>query len=113
VHYVFGKINYGGLKHNSLYLGLVLPSGGWQSLIVSIVNSCNVFMYLTKMTFSNQLDLFWAQCYKTFLFVIYGFLSQARVLVSAKYCQPSLILLLWVRPGAYPRVEYLKGALFI
>jgi hypothetical protein len=22
VHYVFGKINYGGLKHNSLYLGL-------------------------------------------------------------------------------------------
>jgi hypothetical protein len=24
---VFGKINYGGLKHNSLYLGLVLPSG--------------------------------------------------------------------------------------
>jgi hypothetical protein len=25
---VFGKINYGGLKHNSLYLGLVLPSGG-------------------------------------------------------------------------------------
>jgi hypothetical protein len=28
LHYVFGKINYGGLKHNSLYLGLVLPSGG-------------------------------------------------------------------------------------
>jgi hypothetical protein len=28
VHSVFGKINYGGLKHNSLYLGLVLPSGG-------------------------------------------------------------------------------------
>jgi hypothetical protein len=26
--YVFGKINYGGLKHNSLYLGLVLPFGG-------------------------------------------------------------------------------------
>jgi hypothetical protein len=25
---VFGKINYGGLKHNSLYLDLVLPSGG-------------------------------------------------------------------------------------
>ncbi len=21
MHYVFGKINYGGLKHNSLYLG--------------------------------------------------------------------------------------------
>ncbi len=31
---VFGKINYGGWKHNSSYLGLVLPSGGWQSLIV-------------------------------------------------------------------------------
>jgi len=28
VHSVFGKINYGGLKHNSLYLGLGLPSGG-------------------------------------------------------------------------------------
>ncbi len=28
VHSVFGKINYGGLKHNSLYLGLVVPSGG-------------------------------------------------------------------------------------
>jgi hypothetical protein len=28
VHSVFGKMNYGGLKHNSLYLGLVLPSYG-------------------------------------------------------------------------------------
>jgi hypothetical protein len=28
VHSVFGKINYDGLKHNSLYLGLVLSSGG-------------------------------------------------------------------------------------
>jgi hypothetical protein len=28
VHSVFGKINYGGLKHNSFYLGPVLPSGG-------------------------------------------------------------------------------------
>ena len=27
MHSVFGKINYGGLKHNSLYLGLVQPSG--------------------------------------------------------------------------------------
>jgi hypothetical protein len=34
VHSVSGKINYGGLKHNSLFLGLVLPSGGWQSLII-------------------------------------------------------------------------------
>jgi len=34
LHSVFGKINYGGLKHDSLYLGLVLPSGGWQSLIL-------------------------------------------------------------------------------
>ncbi len=33
MHSVFGKINYGGLKHNSLYLGPVLPSGGGQSLI--------------------------------------------------------------------------------
>jgi hypothetical protein len=28
VHFVFGKIYHGGLKHNSLYLGLVLQSGG-------------------------------------------------------------------------------------
>jgi hypothetical protein len=35
VYSVFGKINYGGLKHNSLYLGLVLSSSGWQSLILS------------------------------------------------------------------------------
>jgi hypothetical protein len=28
VHSVLGKINHGGLKHNSLYLGLVLPFGG-------------------------------------------------------------------------------------
>ncbi len=33
VNSVCGKINYGGLKHNSSYLGLVLPSGGSQSLI--------------------------------------------------------------------------------
>ncbi len=33
MHYVFGKINYGCLKHNSLYLGLMLPPGGLQSLI--------------------------------------------------------------------------------
>jgi hypothetical protein len=26
-------MNYGGLKHNSLYLGLLLTSGGWQSII--------------------------------------------------------------------------------
>ncbi len=37
MHSVFGKINYGGLKHNSLYLGLVLPSGGWQSLILKVL----------------------------------------------------------------------------
>ncbi len=36
VHYVFDKINYGSLKHSSLYLGLVQPSGGRQSLIVFI-----------------------------------------------------------------------------
>ncbi len=33
MHSVFDKIYYGGLKHNSIYLGLVLQSGGWQSLI--------------------------------------------------------------------------------
>ncbi len=38
---VFGKINYGGLKHNSLYLGLVLPSGGWQSLNGSLNQPCD------------------------------------------------------------------------
>jgi hypothetical protein len=33
VHSVIGKINYGGLKYNSLFLGLVLPFGGCQSVI--------------------------------------------------------------------------------
>jgi hypothetical protein len=28
MHSVLGKIYYGSLKHNSLKLGLVLPSGG-------------------------------------------------------------------------------------
>ena len=32
MHSVLGKINYGGSKCSSLYLGLVLPSGGRQSL---------------------------------------------------------------------------------
>ncbi len=41
MHSVFGKINYGGLKHNSVYLGLVLPSGGWQNLIVSQFVCCH------------------------------------------------------------------------
>jgi len=39
VHSLFGKINYGGLKHNSLYLGLELPSDGWQSLIKCILTT--------------------------------------------------------------------------
>ncbi len=48
MHYVFGKTNYGGLKHNSLYLGLVLASGGWQSLIAYIFKS--VLFHLTFVT---------------------------------------------------------------
>ncbi len=35
MHSVFGKINFGGLKRNGLYLGLVLPSGGRQSHIAT------------------------------------------------------------------------------
>jgi hypothetical protein len=27
------------MKHNNLYLGLVLPSGGWQSLIDNLKNA--------------------------------------------------------------------------
>jgi len=37
VHSVLGKINYGDLKHNCLYFWLVLPSGGWKSLITSVI----------------------------------------------------------------------------
>jgi hypothetical protein len=44
VHSVSGKINYGGLKHNSLYLGLVLPSGGSQSLIGAPPTEINTFV---------------------------------------------------------------------
>ena len=43
VNSVFGKINNGGLKHNSLYLGLVRPSGGWQSLIAILLSFIVVF----------------------------------------------------------------------
>jgi hypothetical protein len=31
------------MKHNNLYLGLVLPSVGWQSLIKTIGIDVNVF----------------------------------------------------------------------
>ncbi len=44
MHSVFVKINYGGLKHNRLYLGLVSPSGGWQSPINSETNKATVFV---------------------------------------------------------------------
>ena len=36
-------------------------------------------------------ELFWAQCYKTFLSVIYELSKQARVFVPGKLFQPSLI----------------------
>jgi hypothetical protein len=53
VHSVFGKINYGGLKHNSLYLALVLPSGGWQSLIIynnDFTSIIDIYFYETLFT---------------------------------------------------------------
>jgi hypothetical protein len=44
------------MKHSNLYLGLVLPSGGWQSLIrvmlkivVSLTNNPIGVMYARKM----------------------------------------------------------------
>ncbi len=37
VHSVFGKINYGGLKHNRLYLGLVVPSGACVIKLITAV----------------------------------------------------------------------------
>jgi hypothetical protein len=45
---------------------------------------------------------------KLFTVVIYGFSSQVRVSVPGKPFQPSLIL--WVRPGAYPRVKCMNGS---
>ncbi len=39
--------------------------------------------------------------------VIYGFSQIPRVFVPYRLGQPSLM----VRPGAYPRMEHLKGAL--
>ncbi len=51
-----GKINYGGLKHNNLYLGLVVPSGGWQSLIaVCSISFTNKYIKVTW-KFGNQGD---------------------------------------------------------
>ncbi len=53
MHSVFGKINYDGLKHNSLYLGLVLPSGGRQSLIgmINIAEQNSRKMTITFISF--------------------------------------------------------------
>ncbi len=45
---------------------------------------------------------------KSFTFVIYELLKSARVFVPDKLFQPSQMLR--VRPGAYTRVEQLKGA---
>ena len=56
MHSVFGKVNYGGLKHNSLYFGQVLPYGGWQSLI-DFGNNCNLKMHRT-----SKLDYFNRTC---------------------------------------------------
>ncbi len=46
---------------------------------------------------------------KLFTVVIYECLWRARVFVHDKFTQPSLKCLL-VRPGAYPRMEHLRGA---
>ncbi len=55
MHFVFGKINGGGLKHNSLYLELVLPSDGWQSLIWkwSFINLWLIKFYLKNLYFGE------------------------------------------------------------
>ncbi len=45
---------------------------------------------------------------KLFLSVIYKFLYQARVIVPGNIS--SLVKRLWVRPGACPRKEHLRGA---
>jgi hypothetical protein len=61
VHSVFGKINYGGLKHNSLYMGLVLPSGVLQSLIrvpfYKTFYVCNLQMFVHGRSFQSGLML--------------------------------------------------------
>ncbi len=41
------------MKHSNLYLGLVLPSGGWQSLILS-----NLFQYNSMHSLSVQCKAF-------------------------------------------------------
>jgi hypothetical protein len=57
VHSVFGEINYGGLKHNSLYLGLVLPSGGWQSLISTSAFIKNNIGLSIKISITTRLSI--------------------------------------------------------
>ncbi len=91
---VFGKINYGGLKHNSLYLWLVLPSGGWQSLI-DFGNNCNMKMHhasksdyfnrMCKRVFKNHYKtwfkskLFWVEWVPTII-------NDQKNLINMKYC---------------------------
>ncbi len=47
---------------------------------------------------------------KLYMAVTYNVSIKARVFVPGKPFQPKIIL--WVRPGAYPRVEHLKGTSF-
>jgi hypothetical protein len=52
----------------------------------------------------------WDQCYKTFLHLVFmNVRNKLECLSSTDFS--SLVQCLWVRPGAYPGVEYLKASL--
>jgi hypothetical protein len=87
------------MKHSNLYLGLVLPSGGWQSLIVKCSLSSLISMENSNLGVNDQPPIFktvinrvmnyslmmscllpqrvkksnltWAKCHKTFTAVFY------------------------------------------
>jgi hypothetical protein len=70
---VFGKINYGGLKHNSLYLGLVLPSGECQSLIEGQTNHLIFSVKKSCITLTLCLQAFKATLSASYRFLLNGF----------------------------------------
>jgi hypothetical protein len=78
VHSVFGKINYGGLKHNSLYFGLILPSGGWQSLIAMEQRTLKNVNYCWNTELSFYLETSGGQNFNLYLNVVH-FLTPALI----------------------------------
>ncbi len=56
MHSVFGKINYGGLKHNSLYLGLAQPEESIHENVQNLSIFFEIFDFLEEKMSLNVFD---------------------------------------------------------